>query len=295
MNAFAPASTASAGPELDNRRVLAAVIDLALIVAGSFVLGAIAGLVTGGDGGFTPQLRVIMVAWALYYYFALESGAGQTVGKRLMKLRVLRSDGSPAGMREIAIRTLLRVIDGLLVYLIGLIVMLVTGERRQRLGDLAAGTVVADASAEPADTAVEAAAAPAPPAPAEEAQADTAERESSEQPHVAETPEPDAPEYEPDAPDSAPAPPEQPAADEPAAAEPELAEPEAAEPEAAEPERAEPEAAETGASPEPDKPQDGDVSVRSVETVSAIDLVMGNDEARDEPADGADGRQQRDK
>ena len=287
MNAFAHASTASAGPQLDNRRVLAAVIDLALIVAGSLVLGAIAGLVTGADGGFTPQLRVIMVAWALYYYFALESGAGQTVGKRLMKLRVVRSDGTPAGMREVAIRTLLRVIDGLLVYLVGLIVMLVTGERRQRLGDLAAGTVVADASAEPADTAVEAAAATAPHAPAEEAQADTAERESSEQPQLAEALEPDAPASEPGAPDyepAAPAPPEQPAADEPAAAEAEAAEAEAAELEAAE----------TGASPQPDKPQDGDVSVRSVETVSAIDLVMGSDEARDEPADGADGRQQRD-
>jgi|SRR5215218_8753813 len=287
MNAFAHASTASAGPQLDNRRVLAAVIDLALIVAGSLVLGAIAGLVTGADGGFTPQLRVIMVAWALYYYFALESGAGQTVGKRLMKLRVVRSDGTPAGMREVAIRTLLRVIDGLLVYLVGLIVMLVTGERRQRLGDLAAGTVVADASAEPADTAVEAAAATAPHAPAEEAQADTAERESSEQPQLAEALEPDAPASEPGAPDyepAAPAPPEQPAADEPAAAETEAAEAEAAELEAAE----------TGASPQPDKPQDGDVSVRSVETVSAIDLVMGSDEARDEPADGADGRQQRD-
>ena|SRR5215218_2347631 len=292
MNAFAHASTASAGPQLDNRRVLAAVIDLALIVAGSLVLGAIAGLVTGADGGFTPQLRVIMVAWALYYYFALESGAGQTVGKRLMKLRVVRSDGTPAGMREVAIRTLLRVIDGLLVYLVGLIVMLVTGERRQRLGDLAAGTVVADASAEPADTAVEAAAATAPHAPAEEAQADTAERESSEQPQLAEALEPDAPASEPGAPDyepAAPAPPEQPAADEPAAAEAEAAEAEAAEAKAAEPE-----AAETGASPQPDKPQDGDVSVRSVETVSAIDLVMGSDEARDEPADGADGRQQRD-
>src|SRR5215212_3446811 len=146
MNAFAPASTASAGPQLDNRRVLAAVIDLALIVAGSFVLGAIAGLVTGGDGGFTPQLRVIMVAWALYYYFALESGAGQTVGKRLMKLRVLRSDGSPAGVREIAVRTILRVVDGIGMYIVGLIVMLATGQRRQRVGDLAAGTVIVDAS-----------------------------------------------------------------------------------------------------------------------------------------------------
>ena len=41
---------------------------------------------------------------------------------------------------------MLRVVDGLAFYLLGLIVMLATGERRGRLGDLAAGTIVADAS-----------------------------------------------------------------------------------------------------------------------------------------------------
>ena len=39
-------------------------------------------------------------------------------------------------------RTVLRLVDGLGVYLVGLIAMLATGERRQRLGDLAAGTIV---------------------------------------------------------------------------------------------------------------------------------------------------------
>ena len=60
-----------------------------------------------------------------------------------MKLRVVRADGRPAGMGEVAVRTVLRVIDN---YLVGLIVMLATGERRQRIGDLAAGTIVVDAS-----------------------------------------------------------------------------------------------------------------------------------------------------
>jgi hypothetical protein len=50
-------------------------------------------------------------------------------------------------MREIAVRTVLRVVDGVGGYIVGLIVMLGTGQRRQRLGDLAAGTIVVDASA----------------------------------------------------------------------------------------------------------------------------------------------------
>ena len=89
----------------------------------------------------------MILGWTLYYYFALESGGGQTVGKKLLKLRVLRADGRPAGMREIAVRTVLRVVDGIGAYIVGLIVMLATGQRRQRLGDLAAGTIVVDASA----------------------------------------------------------------------------------------------------------------------------------------------------
>ena len=50
-------------------------------------------------------------------------------------------------MREVAVRTVCTV-DGLVDVFVGLVVMLATGDRRQRLGDIAAGTVVAaDAAA----------------------------------------------------------------------------------------------------------------------------------------------------
>ena len=92
------------------------------------------------------------LGWALYYYFACESGAGQTLGKRVMKIRVVGMDGAPAGMREIALRTVLRVVDGLFLYLVGLIVMIATGERRGRLGDLVGDTMIVSAD-EPAPSA----------------------------------------------------------------------------------------------------------------------------------------------
>src|SRR5918999_4479947 len=141
MNAIAQVSAARlSGPKLDNRRVAAGIGDL-LIVS----VGAVAILVAGDSlsGERQSALSAVILGWALYYFFALESGDGQTVGKKLMKLRVVRADGRPAGMREIAVRTILRVIDN---YLVGLIVMLATGDRRQRIGDLAAGTIVVDAS-----------------------------------------------------------------------------------------------------------------------------------------------------
>ncbi len=148
MNATAHASAApTTGPKLDNRRVLAAIVDLAIVVAGSLVILLAADALSSDTGDVRGALSAVILGWALYYYFALESGDGQTVGKKLMKLRVVRADGRPAGMSEIAVRTVLRVVDGIGLYIVGLIVMLATGQRRQRLGDMAAGTMIVDASA----------------------------------------------------------------------------------------------------------------------------------------------------
>ena len=156
MNAIAQASAAPVtGPKLDNRRVLAGVVDLAIVTLGAVVILFAGDALSGDRSEVQGALGAVILGWALYYYFALESGAGQTVGKKLMKLRVVKADGSPAGMGEIAVRTSLRVVDGAGAYIVGLIVMLATGERRQRLGDIAAGTMVIDASASSAVPAAE--------------------------------------------------------------------------------------------------------------------------------------------
>jgi uncharacterized RDD family membrane protein YckC len=189
MNATAQASAASiSGPKLDNRRVLAALVDLGIVVAGSVVILFAADALSGDTGEIRGALGAVILGWALYYHFAMESGDGQTVGKKLMKLRVVLSDGRPAGMREIAIRTVLRVIDGIGMYIVGLVVMLATGQRRQRLGDLAAGTMIVDASAT----------AYAPPAPAAEPVEEAVDEDlaAPEAPAVPEMRAFDAPEVE---------------------------------------------------------------------------------------------------
>lgn len=71
---------------------------------------------------------------------------GQTPGKRLMKLRVIRDDGRPLTLWEAIARNLLRIGDAvpgfiLPVYSVGLIVIFLSS-RDQRLGDIFAGTVV---------------------------------------------------------------------------------------------------------------------------------------------------------
>jgi RDD family len=67
---------------------------------------------------------------------------GQTVGKRLLRLRVVDAGGLRLEPSQVIVRNLMRFIDALpALYLIGGIACLVN-RHRQRLGDLAAGTVV---------------------------------------------------------------------------------------------------------------------------------------------------------
>jgi uncharacterized RDD family membrane protein YckC len=149
VNAMATARAVPAsGPQLDNRRVLAALIDLAVVGAGTAVILAAGGVLGSSASEIGTPLIAVSLGWALYYHFACESSdSAQTLGKRVMKIRVERANGDRADMRDIAVRTVLRVVDMQFVYLVGLIVMLATGERRGRVGDLVAGTRIVSADA----------------------------------------------------------------------------------------------------------------------------------------------------
>ncbi len=145
---FGEADLPPGAPEdLLGRRIAAALIDLVLLTGLGLVLGLTVGEYSFAPGGFSVSLSgawfLAYVVLALLYYFAVEATTSQTVGKRLVGLRVLRADGSRPSVGAIAGRTLLRIVDWLpLLYLIGFIVMLTTRSRRLRMGDLAANTAV---------------------------------------------------------------------------------------------------------------------------------------------------------
>jgi uncharacterized RDD family membrane protein YckC len=86
----------------------------------------------------------LLVVAGVAYHFVLEARDGQTIGKRRYGIRVVGMDGGNATTRAVAIRSALRVVDQLPVwYVSGLISMVRTGPaRRQRIGDIAAGTMV---------------------------------------------------------------------------------------------------------------------------------------------------------
>jgi len=71
------------------------------------------------------------------YFEVLQQG--QSPGKRIAKIRVIRDDGRPVGMSQAVIRSLLRAIDDILF--IGVFFILF-GKQEKRIGDWAAGTLV---------------------------------------------------------------------------------------------------------------------------------------------------------
>jgi len=112
---------------LDSRRAIAYLIDRALLAFPSVVA-----LEAFGEGGW-----LVATALMLAYFFVWESLTGQTAGKRIMGLRVVRLDGGPLNVAAIATRNVLLLVD----QVVG-VFFIVSTPRRQRLGDLIAGTVV---------------------------------------------------------------------------------------------------------------------------------------------------------
>lgn len=92
------------------------------------------------------MILVLFLVFAAYFIFFEWIWNGQTPGKRMMKLRVIRDDGRPVTLWEAVARNLLRICDAVPgfivpVYSIGLIAIFLSG-RDQRVGDVFAGTVV---------------------------------------------------------------------------------------------------------------------------------------------------------
>jgi len=125
-------------------RFLAWTADMACIGALSSAVGSVLGLL----GLLSPDFARGMAVLA---YFVIQIGygivlewlwRGQTIGKRLLRLRVMDAQGLRLQFSQVVIRNLLRFVDMLpAFYLLGGIACLAS-RRAQRLGDFAANTIV---------------------------------------------------------------------------------------------------------------------------------------------------------
>jgi uncharacterized RDD family membrane protein YckC len=133
------------------RRIGALLIDSILFAIVFVVLGVATGGGSASHGHAGVQLgssaTFVWLGTIYAYHFVCEALTGQTLGKKVLGIRVVSMDGNKAGPGQVLVRTVLRLVDALpILYIAGLVSILATGrERRQRIGDLAAGTTVVSA------------------------------------------------------------------------------------------------------------------------------------------------------
>ncbi|WP_336000151.1 RDD family protein [Halorientalis halophila] len=100
------------------------------------------GLDTDLEGTPAAMGLALWLGLSIGYHTLLEWRFGKTIGKALVRIQVVRADGSPASFGASLTRNLLRLVDWLpAFYLVG-ILALALSEKRSRLGDRAAGTAV---------------------------------------------------------------------------------------------------------------------------------------------------------
>lgn len=122
-------------------RLLAFVIDTAIKVGYLLVVRSIFGVFQDMDQWSQIGIDALFGLPVMFYSLFLESSLqGQTLGKRILKIRVVKIDGYQATLSDYVVRWFFRIVD---IYVLGLgfFVMLLNG-KTQRLGDMAAGTAV---------------------------------------------------------------------------------------------------------------------------------------------------------
>lgn len=156
----APASTtvgtrpSSANYANLGQRIVAAIIDGIIV---GIAVGVVSGLFMfsglGMFGGsrmwhmfaspwvWAPWMWLVGLLIPVGYYTYLEGTSGQTIGKRIMNIKVVKADGSRCDMSSAFLRSILRFIDSLFIGIVGIIAISTT-EKKQRIGDIVANTIV---------------------------------------------------------------------------------------------------------------------------------------------------------
>jgi uncharacterized RDD family membrane protein YckC len=120
------------------QRYLAALADnIAAMIVAFFIAANVPGLSPLAQG---------LSGYGLYlaYFFCLEWFAGATLGKLAFGLRVRSVNGTPCSLWQSLTRTILRILEvnPVLLGALPAFIAILSSKRRQRIGDMLAGTVV---------------------------------------------------------------------------------------------------------------------------------------------------------
>jgi uncharacterized RDD family membrane protein YckC len=122
-------------------RLVAFIIDTAIKIGYLLVLNKVFGVFEDMDQWSQIGINTVLSFPVMFYTLALETFLdGQTIGKKTLKIRVVKIDGFQATFSDYVVRWFFRIVD---VWLFGIgFFVIVFSKKLQRLGDMAAGTGV---------------------------------------------------------------------------------------------------------------------------------------------------------
>ncbi|MGV6832673.1 MAG: RDD family protein, partial [bacterium] len=131
-------------------RILAYGVDLIIKVAYIIVIYQIIFNIFKMDAVFAEMDNWSVIAILLLFYFPvifytliLEVWLeGQTIGKRILKIKVVKIDGYQASLADFVVRWFFRIVDINIMSGIVALITIITSPKNQRLGDITAGTAV---------------------------------------------------------------------------------------------------------------------------------------------------------
>jgi uncharacterized RDD family membrane protein YckC len=131
-------------------RILAYFIDLIIKIAYCIVVYGIFFYWLGINKAFEDMDQWSVIAVMLVFYFpvmiysiTLESiFEGQSFGKKLIKIKVVKIDGYQASFGDYLMRWFFRIIDITFMYGMVALIAIIASKKSQRLGDMTAGTAV---------------------------------------------------------------------------------------------------------------------------------------------------------
>ncbi len=130
-------------------RLIAYFLDMAIFFAAAYILTIFFAVVLAeaifssmGEWFFIFFGFFVIACWILYHLLMEVFNRGQTIGKKVMSIQVVRADGREPAFSDNLLRSIFMIIDSMLCMGVVASVLIVSSEKKQRFGDMAANTTV---------------------------------------------------------------------------------------------------------------------------------------------------------
>lgn len=120
-------------------RFMATLLDGVILLVASMVMGAVLGLVTGNSAQTLNSILGLLIS--IGYYVFYQASAGQTLGKKVMKIKVVNEQGATPTVFIFFLREIIGKFISSIILGIGYLMVIWDG-KKQGLHDKIAGTFV---------------------------------------------------------------------------------------------------------------------------------------------------------